>query len=124
MRCRSFLALLSLVLVPLVSVAAKPLSPLGGAENDPQGTETPATDTASFTYLGSTYVTLPGCYGTAFVVGIEQTTLGQTDKVLTALPFPGGVTVIPPRDVAATGTLAAKAVGDAACLDLVSSPAS
>lgn len=109
MRLRGLL-LGVILLVPAVRfVAAAPT---------PTPTATAADDPGSITYLGASYPLLPGCYGTVFVVGITQTTLGQTDQLLTAVPFPGGIQTLPPKNVAASGILATKQLGDAVCLQL------
>jgi hypothetical protein len=43
-------------------------------------------------------------------------------SVLPVIPFAGGVTTLPPKDLVATGDLAKAQLGDALCLQLTPSP--
>ena len=123
MRCRTFLAILSVALLPMGAGLAKTKTPVVGAANDPQtATATPAPDTQTITYLGVTYALIPGCLATGFIVSITQTPVGQTNLVLIAVPYAGGVTALPPVPKAATGKLATVGLNDAVCLDVTDAP--
>ena len=102
----------------LIILGMLALAPFGARAQQETPTPSPQPDTPTITYLGASYGLLAHCLATGFIVGINQTPIGQTDKLLIAIPFAGGVQVLPPRDVAATGPLADKQMNDAVCIDI------
>lgn len=113
-RLAQYGALCALLLAPTGVYAKRSQTPVSGAGNDAQTAS--GDDAPTITFQGATYALLPDCFGTLFVVGINQTPVGQSDTILVAIPYPGGIASWPPITEAATGALADKSLNDAVCL--------